>query len=154
MNPQSILKKDSRKRAKSRTTQSYHFPTFYWDTLWEKKYEELSFNCPWKIFVLENNKNILITYILWTWTYGFKICIHFERYDQPEKKYQRQIYKDTFLYSSPAASLISYEQKPERHITKFELDVLGDLTSVTDIECVTSPKYNELYTDLIKFYDL
>ena len=154
MNPQSILKKDSRNRAKSRITQSYHFPTIYWDTLWEKKYEELSFNCPWTIFVSENNKKFLITYIRWTWTYGFKICIHFERYDLPDKKYQRQIYKNTFLYASLAASLISYEHQPERYITKFDLDVLGELTSVMDIECVTSPKYNQLYTDLIKFYDL
>ena len=128
MNPRSILKKDSRKRAKSRNTQSYHFPTIYWDTLWEKKYEELSFNCPWIFFVSENNKKILITYIQWTWTYGFKICI--------------------------TTSLISFEHKPERHITKVDLDVLGELPSVMDIECVTSPKYNQLYTDLIKFYDL
>ena len=154
MNPQSILKKDSRKRTKPRITQIYPPPTIYWDTLWEKKYEELSFNCPWTIFVAENNKQFLITYIRWTWTYEFKICVHFERYDLPDKKYQKQIYKDTLLYASLAASLLSYEQRPERHITKFDLLVLGELTSVMDIECVSSPKYSKLYKDLIQFYDL
>ena len=54
-----------------------------------------------------------------------------------------------FPISSLAASLISYEHKPERHITKFDLDVLGELASVMDIECVTSSNYNQLYTDLI-----
>ena len=154
MNPQSILKKDSRRRAKSRIIQDNLCPTIYWDTLWEKKYEEISFNFPWTILVGENNKKILITYIRWTWTNCFNFCIHFERDDQPDKKYRRQIYQDTFLYTSQAASPISYETKPERHITKFELEVLGEQTSVMDIDSVTSPKHNQLYTDLVNVYDL
>ena len=61
-----------------------------------KKYEELSFNCLWTIFVSENNKKNLITYDWWTWTYGFKLCIHFERYDLPDKTYQSESTRTLF----------------------------------------------------------
>ena len=111
------------------------------NTMVEKNYEEIQFNCPWPVQIASYS-NFVITYMAWTWMNKFKLEIHFHPVSEPETRLKFQIKKKTYLYASLAAALAKYEMNPEPHLTNLDLHVLGELTSVMDVTC---GKYHHVY---------